>query len=940
MSPTSRCNHLLGALLFATTLQAAAVPQTLEAGFRNPPPPARLRCYWWWLNGNVTKQSITRDLEQMKAKGYGGAIVVDANGSSQEGNKPVAAGPLFASPQWRELFRHAVIEAHRVGIELSLNITSGWNLGGPMVTPDKSAKLVTWSQTTVTGPSEFDQVLAQPKAKQDFYRDIAVLAYPLRHGKAPNSRPMQALPVKGSFKEAGFSAPDTKPLLFDLPAQPGEQDTESAKVQTISAKMDATGRMRWSVPAGDWEILRFGYTSSGSKVSTSSGDWQGLVIDYIDHTALEWYWKEIIDPILADVRPYLGNTLAYVVTDSWELDGVNWTPRFAQEFRARRNYDLTPYLPVFAGRIVEDRETSLRFLNDLRKTVGDLVADEHYATFQKMAQRYGMDIHPEAGGPHGAPVDSLKCLGRSAFPQMEFWAKAPGHRVKDIDRFFVKEASSAAHIYGKNLVAAEGFTSIGNHWNESLWANLKPTFDKAICEGLNRLVWHAFTSSPAGAGLPGQEYFAGTHMNPQVTWWEQAPAFLTYLNRGQYMMQQGKFVADALYYYGDHVPNFVRVKPDDPAQIMPGYDYDVVDEEVLLTRLRVVNGWLTLPDGMRYRILVMPDLPMISLAALKKIRELIQGGATVLARTKPNETTGLTGSDAEVRRIADELWGSCGQHFGKGRLVCSGTGRELLLADHVPQDFEFESAPAGSIDYIHHTEGRAEIYFVSNQTERAVLFPAMFRVTGKVPELWNAVSGEIRPIAAGYTGDGRTRLTLDLAPYGSTYVVFRAGTAGLVPVIAPAHTIPITGKWHVRFDSPAATPTERDMEDLQSWTASEDPALKYFSGHATYTRRLDLPAHKSVYLDLGQVGEIAEVWLNGKLLGTYWSPPFRVDLSKAAKPGTNELQVRVTNFWYNRLSGDAQLPEGQRTTRTNITQLPKGGLMPSGLLGPVTLLVQ
>jgi hypothetical protein len=917
---------------------AADSPVTLENGFRNPPPSARLRCYWWWLNGNVTRQSITRDLEQMKAKGYGGAIVVDAGGAEQQGNQNVPAGPLFGSPAWRELFRHAVVEAHRVGIELSLNITSGWNLGGPLVPPEKSAKLVTWAQTTMTGPSQFDQVLPQPIAKQNFYRDIAVLAYPLRHGTAPNPRPIQALPVKGSFKEAGFSTPDTKPLLFDLPAVAGEQDTESGKVQNISAKMDASGHLRWSVPAGDWEILRFGYTSSGSKVSTSSGAWQGLVIDYIDHPALEWYWKEVIDPILADVRPYLGKTLAYVVTDSWELDGVNWTPRFAEEFRARRNYDLTPYLPVFAERIVDDRETSLRFLNDLRKTVGDLVAEEHYAMFQKLAQRYGMDIHPEAGGPHGAPLDALKCLGRSAFPQMEFWAKAPGHRVKDEDRFFVKEASSAAHIYGKNIVAAEGFTSIGNHWNESLWENLKPTFDKAICEGLNRLVWHAFTSSPDETGVPGQEYFAGTHMNPKVTWWEQAPAFLTYLNRGQFMMQQGKFVADVLYYYGDHVPNFVRVKTTDPAQVMPGYDYDVTDEEVLLTRLSVRNGWLTLPDGMHYRILVMPDLPMISLAALKKVRDLVQQGATVLMRTEPQQTTGLTHDDAAVKKIASELWKTCGQHFGKGRLICSGTARELLVAEHVPPDFAFEQAPAGAIDYIHHSDRGDEIYFLSNQSSAALQFPALFRVAGKIPELWDGVSGEIHQASYGKTGDGRTRVPLDLAPYGSIYVVFRStSTAQAMPGPAAGHTA-VTGAWHVKFDSPAATPGERDFATLQDWAASDESALKYFSGHATYTRTIDLPANKHLALDLGQVGEIAEVWLNGQSLGTYWMPPFRVDLSKAAKPGSNELTIRVTNFWINRLLGDAHLPAGERTTKTNIKALPKVPPRPSGLIGPVTLL--
>ena len=932
----------IAAALALSSIAWCAAPGNLEAGFRNPPPSARLRCYWWWLNGNVTKQSITSDLEQMKAKGYGGAIVVDAGGAEQEHNQRVPAGPLFGSPQWRELFHHALAEADRLGLQISLNIVSGWNLGGPMVTPEYSAKLVTWSQTTVKGPIQFDAFLPQPKSKLNFYRDIAVLAYPLRHGPAPNPHPIANLPVKGSFKEAGSSTPDTKPLLFDIPATPGEQDTGSRDVRTISPNMDATGRLRWNVPAGDWEILRFGYTASGSKVSTASGAWQGLVIDYLDRNAFEWYWKTVIDPILADVKPYGGKTLAYVVTESWELDGVNWTPRFAAEFRKRRDYDLTPYLPVFAGRIVDDRETSLRFLNDLRKTVGDLVADEHYAVFQNFAQRYGMDIHPEAGGPHGAPLDALKCLGRSAFPQMEFWAKSPIHRVKDSDRFFVKEASSAAHIYGKNIVAAEGLTSIGNHWNESLWANLKPTFDKAVCEGLSRLVWHTFTSSPKEAGIPGQEYFAGTHMNPQVTWWEQSAPFFTYLNRAQFMMQQGRFVADALYYYGDHVPNFVQLKPTDPAKVMPGFDYDVTDEEVLLTRLNVENGRLTLPDDMRYRILVLPDLPMISPAAIRKIRSLVEAGATVLGR-KPARATGMKG-DAEVRAVADELWGSCTseRRFGKGRIVCSGTGRDLLLRDKIAPDFEFTGAPVETLDYIHRTADGVEIYFVSNQSEQSLQVSAAFRVAGKKPQVWDGVSGEIRaPASWSATTDGRTRVDLALPPYASAYIVFGSSAAVLPPAPAATREQAVEGPWHVRFTSRAKSPADKEFPTLKPWTESADPDLQYFSGTAIYTKTIDVPAaaasSKRILLDFGTVGEVAEVFLNGKSVGTYWDPPMQADVTGSIKAGANQIEIRVTNLWINRLKGDAVRPVAERTTRTNITQLPKGPLMPSGLMGPVVL---
>ena len=987
----------LGALALAAGLNAAESLDPLEAGFLAPPPEARLRCYWWWLNGNVTRGSITRDLEEMKARGFGGVLLIDAGGAEQRGNRQVKAGPLFGSPAWRELFQHTLAEASRLKLEVSLNILSGWNLGGPTVTPEQSAKLVTFSKTVVKGPARVDQPLPAPPAKQNFYRNIAVLAYPLRHGAAPPKRPIERLPFKASFKEVGFSTPVTTPLLFDVPAEAGEQDTNARNVLNVSGRMDAAGRLRWDAPAGEWEVLRFGYTSSGSRVSTASGEWQGLVLDYIDRAAFEKYWKDVVDPILAGVRPHLGKTLAHLVTDSWELDGVNWTPRFAAEFGKRRGYPIEPYLPVLAGRIVESRDASVRFLNDLRRTIGDLVADEHYSAFREMSAKLGMGIHPESGGPHGAPLDALKCLGRGTFPQMEFWAQSPTHRVKDSDRFFVKQAASAAHIYGKTLVAAEGFTTIGPHWQESLWRNLKPTFDRALCEGLNRHIWHTVTSSPPELGVPGQEYFAGTHFNPNVTWWKQSDAFLRYLNRGHFLMQQGLFVADALYYYGDHVPNFVRLKPDDPARVMPGYDYDVTNEEVILTRLRVANGRLVLPDGMSYGVLVMPDLPMISLPVLRKVKELVAGGATVLGR-KPERTTGLEGfpaSDREVQRIAAELWGDCDgkavrrRTYGKGRVACAGTARELLAADGVLPDFEADAAATPSLDFLHRRTASADIYFVSNQSEGALRVPATFRVAGKAPELWDAVSGAMRaPALYETTKDGRIRLTLDLGPYGSTYVIFRRATGVHVvaverdgqsasdaavwtrpgggftlesprggtynlrlstgatlrvatPEPAPAVTLP--EKWSVSFTSAAARPGDRAIERLEDWTRSTDPHLKYFSGTATYTQLIDvapsmLGAGKSVLLELGELRELAQVRINGKDMGVQWAPPFAVDITGAVRPGRNRVEIAVTNMWANRVIGDAQLPEAQRTTWTNITALKADAQMvPSGLIGPVRI---
>src|SRR5215469_5989251 len=409
--------------VMAAALAAAPGRDALEAGFTDPPREARLRCYWWWLNGHTDKATISRDLEQMKAKGYGGALLVDAGGAEQQGNQPVPAGPTFASAEWRDLFRHALSEAARLGLEITFQIQSGWNLGGPTVKPEQASKLLTWSRTTVEGPREFHERLPQPRTALGFYRDIATLAYPLHHAADMPARPIRQLAIKSAAAEAGFSMPDGERFLEDIAPQPGEEDARVSDVRDLTASLSPEGELTWSVPAGAWEMLRIGFTCSGARVSTSSGAWQGLAIDYLDRSALETYWREVLDPLFADAKPYLGSTLRYLATDSWELGGTNWTPRFRDEFRRRRGYDALPYLPVIAGRILAGREASNRFLADFRRTIGDLILNQHYVPFAELAARYGLGIHPESGGPHGAPIDALATLGASAIPQTEFWAR-------------------------------------------------------------------------------------------------------------------------------------------------------------------------------------------------------------------------------------------------------------------------------------------------------------------------------------------------------------------------------------------------------------------------------------------------------------------------------------------------------------------------------------
>jgi hypothetical protein len=985
---------MVGFTSIPSAAQSKALPDAiLRRGFASPPASAKLRCYWWWLNGNTTEETISRDLTEMSHKGFGGVLLVDANGSNQGGNDNVPAGPLFGSAAWVRLYVHALKVAAQLHLEVSLNITSGWNLGGPDVTPEQASKLLTWSRTIVEDGKSFYGVLKMPPEKNGFYREISVLAYPLSHGaalpgEAGGARPaIRALRLKTAAAETGISMPPSEPLLADVPATLGEQDTNLENVIDLSAQVDAAGHLKWQPPSnGAWEILRIGYTDSDARVSTSSGAWQGLAIDYLDRGAFDIYWNHTVAPLLDAGRPYLRTTLKYLATDSWEVGGTNWTERFGEEFRKRRGYDSIRYLPVVAGRIVQDRATSNRFLNDLRRTVGDLITD-HYDHFTERAKEYGLGTQCESGGPHGAPMDALETFRSLDIPQSEYWAPSTEHRSSDEDRFFVKEAASAADIYGKNIVAEEGMTSIGPQWSESLAKDLKPTFDRAVTEGMNRQVWHQFTSSPKSFGLPGNEYFAGTHLNPNVTWWAQSAAFFLYLNRSQFLLQQGHAVDDVLYFYGDEVPSFVRLKREDPAHVLPGYDYDVANEDALLRTLAVHDGSVSSPAGNVYRLIVLPAGRRLSLAALERLANYVKQGGSIAGQVPLGPTGNV--DEKQVQRfthLTQALWGGCAiaSHvYDAGTVFCNTNGREALQALKVPPDFDDAS---GQLDYVHRVDALRDIYFVRNTSEHAIDTVVRFRVSGRTPEIWDAVSGTAVPQMYYNIEGPQTRLPLHLDPYGSAFVVFTRNSGLHVTQLlkdgTPIDSVQAAGdergrlilqnasageyevklsdgqqlttevadtrsedlpawQWTITFQPDRGAPaTTETLHAFQSWTESPNAGIRYFSGTATYRTKIRVKrsADSRVFLKLADMHELCTVRINGKTVGTLWAVPYRIDITDSLTDGSNIIELAVTNLWPNRIIGDAQ-PSATRTyTRTNIRKYTAGSpLLPSGLIGPVVL---
>jgi hypothetical protein len=940
----------------------------LKGNFKQPPTEYGVNCWWWWLNGNVTKEAITKDLEAMKSRNFQGAMIFDAGGHNHRGHREIPEGPLFGSDEWNSLFVFALDEAERLGLSMGFNIQSGWNLGGPRVTPEFAAKQITYSEASVSGDSTISLMLALPPTRKDFYKDIAVLAIPLD----PAAEPVETvsdLNLKLMYQELGFSAPDTRFLLENNP-QSNEAGSEKAgylvpkeAVLDVTAHMDSSGRLDWNAPPGEWRVLRFGYTCTDSHVSTSSGKWQGSVLDYMSKAAFDFYWDDVVESIFKAAGRHVGTTLKFMETDSWECGGMNWTDEFAAEFKSYRGYDILSYLPIAAGYIIDDLETSNAFLADFRKTLGDLVAYNHYARFQEIAHSYNMGIQPESAGPHAGPMDGIKNYGFSDIVMSEFWSPSP-HRPKDSNRFYLKQASSAAHIYGKKIIGAESFTTIGPQWNDELWHDQKSAFDHEICAGLNRMYFHTFTCSPPEMGLPGQEYFAGTHVNPQVTWWDQSSEIIDYMHRTQLMVQNGTFMADVLYYYGDHVPNVFPFKHSDPAGVMPGYDYDVTDETILL-QLTVRNGKLVVPGGIEYRLLVLPDHRVLSLEVLKKVETLLQQGAAVVG-FKPKKLVSLSGGkkgQETYEALSESIWGEAihelgVRSYGKGTVAWGMSAREYLLSRDILPDFTIlGNESTVDFDYIHYRNGKSDIYFVTNQTTERQTVEARFRVSGKQPELWDPLNGEIRPAQAFSQLDGETAVPLTMEPYGAVFVVFhlpiQENGEGSAKRNYPDYetVMEVPGPWNVTFDTDRGGPGSVIFSDLQDWSKQLNDGIRYYSGPAVYSVEFDLDfqvqSDEQYFLQLGSVKDvgIAELTINGIFKGIVWTKPFRTEIGPELQQGKNRLEIKVVNSWYNRVMGDQLFPRKKQYTKTNINVTTdwRGRkrkdleLEPSGLLGPVTI---
>ena len=732
-----------------------------------------------------------------------------------------------------------------------------------------------------------------------------------------------------------------------------DETIKKTDVIDLTSTMKPDGTLEWTPPAGNWIVLRLGYSLTGHKNGPASTEATGLEVDKLNADHVRAYFNNYLDQYKDATGGLMGKKgLQYMITDSWEAGVQNWTDKMMAEFAKRRGYDILPWVPVLTGHIVESAEASDRFLWDFRKTIGDLTTENHYDQLTDILKERGMARYTESHeGGRAFIGDGMEVKRKAAIPMSATWTPGgfnAGTEVATSYKADVRESASVAHIYGQNLVAAESMTAIGTAW---AWSpeTLKPTADMELANGLNRFVIHTSVHQPVNDKIPGLGLGPfGQWFTRHETWAEEALPWTTYLARSCYMLQQGKFVADILYFYGED-NNITALFDEKLPDVPEGYNYDFVNADALVNLLAVEQGKITTPSGMSYRILALdPNSQQMSLPVLRKIRDLVQAGAIVVGN-KPVGTPSLSDDQSGFQTIVNELWTiEKGENTaGKGKVYAGQTLAEVLAATKILPDFDYtKPLPDTKLLFVHRKMDKTEIYWVNNRNSSMEHLEATFRVEGKAAEIWHPETGNIEP--ASYSiSNGLTTVPMHLEPNDAVFVIFRKkadGSSKVIPQPVERQLTTINGSWNVSFQPNRGAPAQMTLEALTAWNENADKGVKYFSGTGSYTTTFHAPedwfqSDDKLWIDLGVVKNLAEVMVNGKSLGVVWKTPFRVNMTGVMNPGANILEVRVTNLWVNRLIGDQQPGIAKKITyTTQAFYKADSPLLPSGLLGPVKII--
>ena len=997
-------------LIILQLLAMLATAQDLRTGFQEPPQEARPRVWWHWMNGNITRDGIDKDIAWMHRVGIGGFHCFDA---AFWGKSIVEHRLAYMSPEWQEEFRHAVSMADSLGMEVAIASCPGWsNTGGPWVKPEQAMKRLVWSETRVKGGKKLHITLPEPNRDERWYADICVLAVKansadktmeelgatfttsdslqqsywvqyqfkrpavikalsIRDGNYRSIWAAQAAPVTKwlevsddgvTFRRVcgiphgsvGWQTIDIEPTraqyfritfeekpgitpqlkLYTTPrinhaeekagfASPSDMmdylttaDKNEAiplnKVIDVTDRVDADGTLTWKAPRGDWKIYRFGYSLTGKENHPASPEATGLEVTKIDKEAFTDFLEYYLDTYQEATGGLMGKRgLHYLLIDSYEAGWETWCARMPQEFKQRRGYSLLPWLPVLTGEIIGSAEQSEEFLYDWRTTIGELIQECMYENASRIAHEHGLETYFEShenGRLYLA--DGMSVKRQADIPMAAMWTIPKGVKADNSNASMaesdIRESASVAHLYGKPLVATESLTANGMSGGAYSYypGNLKATADLEMSCGTNRFVIHESAHQPVDDKKPGLGLMIyGQWFNRHETWAKMAKAWTDYLARSSYLLQQGRNVADVLYYYGEDDVITSLFAHEHPA-IPPSYNFDYLNKEALLDLITYDGEHFITPSGSQYSVLVLSMCCRhMSEAVRAKLTALQQQGAPVI--------------DEKLLPMAEGI---------------SGIRPDVMTAD------------MSNLRYVHRTTGDSEIYWLNNRAEKARSCDVSFRVSGLEPTLWHPETGEIEEVSYKMS-DTETTIHLNMLPEDAFFVVFQGRTGETRKYVAEEPVISlleIDTPWTVHFDEQWGGPASTVFPRLISYTESNDDGIKYYSGTAVYENSFTVSAQEidrgTILLDLGEVGCMAQVTLNGKEVGTLWKAPYLIDISAAVKAGENRLEIKVANQWVNRIIGDLQPDCGKKYTYTPAEFYKADSpLLRAGLMGPVTV---
>lgn len=934
---------------------------------------------WQWMNGCVTKEGITYDLEAFKRVGIKNVQQFLVGGSEADITDPEIT---VLGDKWMNLMRFSLDECKRLGMDFGTHNCPGWSSSGaPGLKVEESMQKLVWEKTSLPGSNSTTTPVIKAKIDTvwNYYKDICLIAIPRN-----------------------------------------ETILTKDKIIVITDGLDKSDKLKRALPQGEWDVLRFGHTAIGKMNLTAPVSGQGLEVDKLSRKALDSFWKLYPAKLLAMAGDHAGKTFKRFEIDSYEAKNQDWTPDMANEFINRRGYAIYPWLVVMAGYTVESKDVTARFKYDWQRTINELFASNYYGYLNELIHKVqGLEFLVEPYGTGSKNFDDLAIRDIGDMVMCEFWTKPSTWGWNSI-----LPVSSNAHVNGKKIVAAEAFTGQPQYAFQTDLAALKVSGDIAFSEGVNLFVLHASAHQPWPQVKPGMTMgWWGTQFGPSQTWWDHgAVQWVQYVTRCQTILQKGLFVGDLCY---------LQLNSQKETKTPQGYKADICNEKELLTRFSVKENKLMLPDGMSYRILILPNSCKVEPELANKIEKLVNDGAIVVG-------TGFTGSPGlngfkttnnEIRAISERLFGTFDskdtiakkvRKVGKGKVYSSYSAQEALEMENISKDIEVLNNEK-DVAWIHRKEGDEHYYFISNSSEKKKSIQITFRISGMQPEIWNPVTGQISNALVWETVNKRTTVCLNLEANGSSFVVFRnisKRKSGIVKTITinnesinvnanitpdyklilnpkgvyklilqngktilkeqnnEPETILLNDNWDIRFQENRGAPSSAHFEKLISWPLHPDSGIKFFSGSAHYKKTFQLnskqlKSNKRIIIDLGEVKNVATIKVNQKEVVVIWNPPFSADITDYCLTGENVLEITVTNLWPNRIIGDKTQPDdcvwgvmrgsiGRNLQEVpdwvkNKTERPSKNritfctvdffnkdtpLLPSGLIGPVQITIE